>query len=211
MRVLKFGGTSVADSAAISRVVSIVAARHGARTVVVSALAGVTDGLLEIAATAESDADAATASLESLIARHRVVAAGFRCDYARRMLDPAIEGIARGAAAVIRSHRRRRHDAGAGRTGWWRAGNCGAAVSSRPRLSRRDSRRSGSTRATSCGPTDGTAKRFLISTRPRRQCRAWCGRRSRSIASLSSAGSSAPGPTARRRRWGAAVRITPRR
>ena len=103
MRVLKFGGTSVADSAAISRVVSIVAARHGARTVVVSALAGVTDGLLAIAATAERDAGAATAGLESLIARHRVVAAGLQCDYARRMLDPAIDGIARGAAAVIRA------------------------------------------------------------------------------------------------------------
>src|SRR5437867_4273303 len=46
MRVLKFGGTSVVDAAAIARVVSIVAGREGPRTVVVSALAGVADGLL---------------------------------------------------------------------------------------------------------------------------------------------------------------------
>jgi aspartate kinase len=103
MRVLKFGGTSVADGAAISRVVSIVAARQGPRTVVVSALAGVTDGLLAIGAAAETDAAAASAELESLLARHRAVAAGLRSDYARRMLDPAIEGIARGAASAIRT------------------------------------------------------------------------------------------------------------
>ena len=103
MRVLKFGGTSVADGAAISRVVSIVAARQGPRTVVVSALAGVTDGLLSIAAAAETDAAAASADLESIVARHRAVAAGLRSDYARRMLDPAIEGIARGAGSAIRS------------------------------------------------------------------------------------------------------------
>jgi len=103
MRVLKFGGTSVADGAAIDRVVSIVAARQGARTVVVSALAGVTDGLLDIAEAATIDRDAAMAGLEALLARHRVVAGGLRSDYARRMLDPAIEGIARGAAGAIRA------------------------------------------------------------------------------------------------------------
>ena len=41
MRVLKFGGTSVADAGAIARLVSIVDGRKGARTVVVSALGGV--------------------------------------------------------------------------------------------------------------------------------------------------------------------------
>jgi aspartokinase/homoserine dehydrogenase 1 len=50
MRVMKFGGTSVANSDAIRRVVAIVAHEHRARRagplVVVSALGGVTDRLL---------------------------------------------------------------------------------------------------------------------------------------------------------------------
>ena len=63
MRVLKFGGTSVADAAAIARVVAIVGERRGARTVVVSALAGVTDALLDTARLAVNDRDAALAAL----------------------------------------------------------------------------------------------------------------------------------------------------
>ena len=58
MRVMKFGGTSVATSDAIRRVAAIVAREHSARRagplVVVSALGGVTDGLLEVAALARS-------------------------------------------------------------------------------------------------------------------------------------------------------------
>jgi aspartate kinase len=111
MRVLKFGGTSVADAGAIARVVSIVAARPGARTVVVSALAGATDALLAgatdallaMAAAATRDEDAALASLDGLVARHRAVAATFHSDYARRVVDPALDGIARGAAGAIRA------------------------------------------------------------------------------------------------------------
>jgi aspartate kinase len=55
--VMKFGGTSVADAAAIARVVAIVkAARDGSElppVVVVSAMSGVTDCLLELTAAAE--------------------------------------------------------------------------------------------------------------------------------------------------------------
>jgi aspartate kinase len=103
MRVLKFGGTSVADAGAIARVVSIVAARGGARTVVVSALAGATDALLAIADAATRDLPAAQAALDSLTARHRSVAATLGSDYARRVVDPALEGIARGASGAIRA------------------------------------------------------------------------------------------------------------
>ena len=44
--VLKFGGTSVEDAAALRRVVAIVAGRKEPVVVVVSALGGVTDQLL---------------------------------------------------------------------------------------------------------------------------------------------------------------------
>ena len=90
MRVLKFGGTSVADADAIRRVVAIVAnerrttvtsphraenARRGSRVegpvVVVSALGGVTDRLLEIAAIARrGDAPRALALVDQLYTRH---------------------------------------------------------------------------------------------------------------------------------------------
>ena len=55
--VMKFGGSSVADAAAIDRVVSIVAAERGrgrAPVVVVSALGGVTDRLLALAEAART-------------------------------------------------------------------------------------------------------------------------------------------------------------
>jgi aspartate kinase len=103
MRVLKFGGTSVADATAIARVVDIVAKRHGARAVVVSALAGVTDALLEISRTATRDAAGALASLDAVTARHAVVAAAFMADDTRRVLDAALDGIASGAAITVRA------------------------------------------------------------------------------------------------------------
>ncbi|HEX7087032.1 MAG TPA: aspartate kinase [Vicinamibacterales bacterium] len=75
MRVLKFGGTSVADAAAIGRVAAIVESeRQRAQSgpvVVVSALGGVTDRLLETAAIARrGDAARAGALVESLTERH---------------------------------------------------------------------------------------------------------------------------------------------
>ena len=54
MVVMKFGGTSVRDAEAVRRVVSIVGREKRPRVVVVSALSGVTDGLLDIAAKVES-------------------------------------------------------------------------------------------------------------------------------------------------------------
>jgi aspartate kinase len=78
---MKFGGTSVADADAIGRVVSIVGRQFEARAadgppvVVVSALAGVTDRLIDAAHFAEEgDADRAAAILDDLIERHVGVA-----------------------------------------------------------------------------------------------------------------------------------------
>lgn len=72
MRVLKFGGTSVADAEAIHRAVSIVAARREhSPVVVVSALAGTTNDLLELAELAASgNPVSALARVEGLRARH---------------------------------------------------------------------------------------------------------------------------------------------
>jgi len=84
--VMKFGGTSVADRAAIERLVSIVrAARQAAiqpespdwrgPVVVVSALGGATDRLLGLAAEAGSgDVAGALEHVEALRARHLEVA-----------------------------------------------------------------------------------------------------------------------------------------
>ena len=86
MKVMKFGGTSVADQAAIERLIALVRAERQAEAqseggdprgpvVVVSALSGVTDRLLGLAALAGSgDVEGARTSLEDLRARHIKVA-----------------------------------------------------------------------------------------------------------------------------------------
>lgn len=82
MKVMKFGGTSVADQAAIERLIALVRAERQAEAqteggdsrgpvVVVSALSGVTDRLLGLAALSNSgDIEGAKASLQDLRARH---------------------------------------------------------------------------------------------------------------------------------------------
>ena len=101
MRVLKFGGSSVADAGAITRLVSIVDGRKGARTVVVSALAGVTDRLLAVADLAVDDAPSALAALQAIATRHRAVAADVGAPSTRRVLDAAVDSIARDAAQAV--------------------------------------------------------------------------------------------------------------
>jgi len=101
MRVLKFGGTSVADAEAIDRLVAIVAGRRGCRTVVVSALGGVTDRLLAIAATAARDLAAAKSDLEATMARHAEVAAALRDPAARQMVGAMLRGIGQGAERTV--------------------------------------------------------------------------------------------------------------
>lgn len=74
--VHKFGGASLADAAAIRHAASIVAAHAGQPTVVVvSAMAGITDALLAIAADAQAGAaDRATSRLSELMDRHAATA-----------------------------------------------------------------------------------------------------------------------------------------
>jgi aspartate kinase len=75
MIVAKFGGTSVQDADAIRRLIEIVRARIDERPlVVVSALAGVTDELLDLAhQCGRGDAAAADKSLTALLQRHEQV------------------------------------------------------------------------------------------------------------------------------------------
>lgn len=76
MIVAKFGGTSVADAAAIARLIEIVRARVDQRpVVVVSALARVTDTLLALARQAMTDdGRAIDAAVANLLARHEQIA-----------------------------------------------------------------------------------------------------------------------------------------
>jgi aspartate kinase len=75
MVVLKFGGSSVADAPALARVCAIVACERRRRVVVVSALAGVTDTLLEVAQDASAGrADAARARVADVRHRHAALA-----------------------------------------------------------------------------------------------------------------------------------------
>jgi aspartate kinase len=71
--VLKFGGTSVQDAPAISRLVEIVQSKSGKRLVVVSALAGVTNALVEIVKNWEENKDTSS-QIENLRQRHCQVA-----------------------------------------------------------------------------------------------------------------------------------------
>ena len=102
MLVMKFGGTSVADRAAIERLVSIVrAARQAAiqpesadwrgPVVVVSALGGATDRLLGVAAEAGAgDVEGALENIHALEARHLEVAGMVGDDAERRRLEELI-------------------------------------------------------------------------------------------------------------------------
>ena len=120
MIVMKFGGTSVADRAAMERLVSIVrAARQAAiqpesadwrgPVVVVSALGGVTDRLLGVAAEAGAgDVEGARANINALEARHLDVAGIVSDERERRRLDELIRaefddlGRVVGALGVLR-------------------------------------------------------------------------------------------------------------
>jgi aspartate kinase len=71
MIVLKFGGTSVQDAAALGRLTEIVASRKGKRLIVVSALSGVTDALVDVTERVEKgDLSGALAAIDSLRDRH---------------------------------------------------------------------------------------------------------------------------------------------
>ena len=90
MVVMKFGGSSVATSAALARVVAIVKAERRPRVVVVSALGGVTDALLELAAHAAARHEAAALeAVRALRDRHASLAGIVRDDAERRAASRA--------------------------------------------------------------------------------------------------------------------------
>jgi aspartate kinase len=78
MVVMKFGGTSVKDPEAIQRLAAIVAgeqARTGTPVVVVSAMSGITDQLLDaVAAVERGDAEGASRKVAAMRDRHRAAA-----------------------------------------------------------------------------------------------------------------------------------------
>jgi aspartokinase/homoserine dehydrogenase 1 len=78
VELFKFGGASLADAAAVSRAIDIIASPRRTRLVaVVSALAGITDGLLALASSALSgDQSAVDAQLAVVQRLHRDVASG---------------------------------------------------------------------------------------------------------------------------------------
>lgn len=99
MRVLKFGGSSVASAPCIRRVVDIVQAarKAGPVTVVVSAFGGVTDQLQETARQAAAGDAAYRQSLEAVARRHRETLAELVPDAAvgpyRQRLDGHLEEL----------------------------------------------------------------------------------------------------------------------
>jgi aspartate kinase len=109
MRVLKFGGPSLADAVAIERLAVLVSSREGPRTVVVSALAGVTDALVNVADAAAVDTARAHDAVNELTRRHLDLA-GMVGDQRRRdLLRACIDGIAtsaHGAVVAIAASRR---------------------------------------------------------------------------------------------------------
>jgi len=101
MRVLKFGGPSLADAAAIERLAVVVSSREGPRTVVVSALAGVTDALVHAAGSAAVDTAGAHDVVNGLTRRHHDLA-GMVADQRRRdLLRACIDGIATSAHGAV--------------------------------------------------------------------------------------------------------------
>jgi len=108
--VMKFGGTSVEDPAAITRTAAIVAGRVALGkqpVVVVSAMAKVTDSLLRAAAAAaEGDRTGALAISSRLRVRHRETAAALVKDAAAliNLIDQefdSLDEILRGLAAIL--------------------------------------------------------------------------------------------------------------
>ena len=76
MIVMKFGGTSVKDVAAVRRLIGIVGGERRPKVVVVSALSKVTDALIQIGRLAEQgDAPAAAEAVRALHRRHAEMAA----------------------------------------------------------------------------------------------------------------------------------------
>ena len=104
MIVMKFGGTSVKDVEAVRRVVQVVGRERRPRLVVVSALSGVTDALLEAARLAEQgDGKAARQAVKALHRRHEEMAAIVRTTERRASLLAAIDALFEGLEGIARA------------------------------------------------------------------------------------------------------------
>jgi aspartate kinase len=101
--VMKFGGTSVEDAAAIGRLIGVVRSRLGAQAVVVvSALAKVTDQLLEAGnAAAKGHLGAALATVRDIYVRHEKIADSLVEGSAYSMLDRELRGEFRALESLL--------------------------------------------------------------------------------------------------------------
>jgi len=106
--VMKFGGTSVQDAAAVARMVGIVEGRLGRHPVLVISALGVTDHLLSAARAAQQDnLEGALRILDELRRRHQALAGelvgGEALEELRLLLDQdfdALNDLMRGVAAL---------------------------------------------------------------------------------------------------------------
>ena len=103
MIVMKFGGTSVEDAAAINRVATIVKGRlDRAPVVVVSAMARATDALLQIAhAARERRFEEASAGINALLERHLGVARELLNPFADASLIDEVEAATKALVAEL--------------------------------------------------------------------------------------------------------------
>src|ERR1700722_8266975 len=101
--VMKFGGTSVEDAGAIRRLIAIVRSRLDARPViVVSALAGVTDQLLEAGkAAATGHLGSALAAVRDTYVRHEKLADSLVEGSAYSALDRELRGEFRALESLL--------------------------------------------------------------------------------------------------------------
>ena len=107
MKVLKFGGTSVGSVKSLKNVKQIVEACQEPVIVVVSALGGITDKLLETARQAAAGLPDYEDNLREIVARHHDIIAGIvaeeRRDEVRRQTDSLLDelgNIYRGVALI---------------------------------------------------------------------------------------------------------------
>lgn len=93
MKVLKFGGTSVGTAESLTNVKQIVTACKGQVIVVVSALGGVTNQLIQMADLAEAHSDEWESILEQVKARHMSVINAVVPEYRQAQCKTVIEGF----------------------------------------------------------------------------------------------------------------------
>jgi len=105
--VLKFGGTSVQDEQALRRLVSIVAAAPAPRVVVVSALAGVTNTLSQIASMEPGPERAG--ALAPICERHLALAAALSTRAQQHAALEHVSAMFAGACAALRAPEVLRH------------------------------------------------------------------------------------------------------